>query len=78
MSKRHYRPIVVTWIATLLGVLLWWWSMRQFGVFGDLLKPALPLILAPALWKSWRWFHARHGDDRRDHERRHDKTREGS
>ena len=76
MSHRDLHPLTVTWAVTVLAVLLWWWAERHVGVWGSLLQPLLPLILIPALWRTWRWLHARRGDDRRDHERRTDKRRD--
>jgi hypothetical protein len=49
---------------------------RHVGVWASLLQPLLVVILIPALWRTWRWLHSRHGDDRRDHERRMDKRRD--
>jgi hypothetical protein len=47
----------------------WWWAVRNLAIWAELFKPLLPLILLPALWRSWRWLHTRR-KDRRDHERR--------
>lgn len=75
MSHRDLHPLLVPWAITLLAVLVWWWCVRHVGVWGSLLQPLLPLILVPALWRSWRWFHSRGDHDRRGHERRMDKRR---
>jgi hypothetical protein len=76
MSKRDVRPLLATWAATLFGVACWWWAVRHLTVWAELAKPLLPLIVLPALWRSWHWFHARRRDDRRDHERRLESRRE--
>ena len=76
MSHRDIHPLVVIWAATVLAVLLWWWGMRHVGVWASLLQPLLALILIPALWRSWRWLHARRGEDRRGHERRMENRRD--
>jgi hypothetical protein len=76
MAHRNFHPLVVVWAATVMAVLLWWWAMRHVGVWASLMQPLLPLIFVPALWRSWRWLHSRHGEDRRDHERRTDHRRD--
>ena len=78
MSHRNLHPLLVPWAFTLLTVLVWWWCVRHVGVWASLMQPLLPLILVPALWRSWRWIHSRGGHDRRDHERRMDKRRDDS
>lgn len=77
MSKRNTRPLLVTWIVTAAVVLVWWWLIRHIGIWSNLLVPAFPLLLLPALWRSWHWFHARRVDDRRDHDRRTERRRDG-
>jgi hypothetical protein len=53
----------------------WWWVVRNLAVWAELFKPLLPLILLPAIWRTWRWLHKRR-KDRRDHERRHANRRD--
>jgi hypothetical protein len=76
MSRRDLHPLVVPWAITLLTVLVWWWCVRHVGVWASLMQPLLPLILVPALWRSWRWIHSRGSQDRRGHERRLDNRRD--
>ena len=76
MARRDLHPLVVPWAATVVAVLVWWWCIRHVGVWASLLQPLLPLILVPALWRSWRWLHARRGGDRRDHDRRTEHRRD--
>ena len=70
MSHRDLHPLFVPWVSTVLAVLAWWWCVRHVGVWANLMQPLLPVILVPALWRSWRWVHSRGGADRRGHERR--------
>ena len=76
MAMRDVRPLLWTWAATLLGFAAWWWIVHNLTVWAELVKPFLVLLLAPALWRSWRWMHARR-KDRRDHDRRMANRRDG-
>lgn len=76
MAMRDFRPLLVTWAATLLAFGAWWWTVHHLAVWAELLKPLLPLVFLPAIWRSWRWMHARR-KDRRDHDRRMLNRREG-
>ena len=76
MSKRDSRPLLIIWAITAAAVLFWWYGIHHLAVWAELLKPLLPLLFVPALWRTWRWIHVRRRDDRRDHDRRHETRRE--
>jgi uncharacterized membrane protein (DUF106 family) len=76
MATRDFRPLLLTWVVTLTVLAVWWWAVHHMTIWAELMKPLLPLILIPALWRTWHWLHARRRGDRRDHERRLESRRE--
>lgn len=70
MPLRDARLLLLTWALTLAGVACWWWAVLHLTVWAELVKPLFPFVLAPALWRTWHWLHARRRNDRRDHDRR--------
>lgn len=66
---RRVTPLAAAWIATLLIVAFVWWLFRE-SVWAGLITPLIPLMFAPAVLVTWRWFRHRSREDRRGHERR--------
>jgi hypothetical protein len=74
---RSVRPLVISWIITLLleGLLLWVRSVQP--VMSEILKPGYVLAALPAALGTWHWFHRRSRHERRSGDRRHDSRRQG-
>jgi membrane protein implicated in regulation of membrane protease activity len=73
---RRPRQLLIVW-GTLLGLagLIYWFDL-QAPAFHYLLRPFYWIILAVALFMSWRWFRARSRKDRRAGDRRRSDRRE--
>jgi membrane protein implicated in regulation of membrane protease activity len=73
---RRPRQLLIVW-GTLLALagLLYWFEL-QAPAFHYLLRPFYWIILAVALFMSWRWFRARSRKDRRAGDRRRSDRRE--
>jgi membrane protein implicated in regulation of membrane protease activity len=67
---RRPRQLVVVWgVSILLAALIYWLDVTA-PVLHHLLQPFYWIILAVALYLSWRWLRARSRKDRRGGDRR--------
>jgi hypothetical protein len=73
---RRPRQLLVVW-ATLLALagLIYWFELSA-PAFRELLRPFYWIILAVALFMSWRWFRSRSRKERRGGDRRRSDRRE--
>jgi hypothetical protein len=75
---RRPRQLLIVW-GTLLGLagLIYWFEVSA-PAFHELLRPFYWIILAVALFMTWRWFRARSRKDRRGGDRRRSDRRDHS
>ncbi|HEX2693694.1 MAG TPA: hypothetical protein VHL12_06580 [Gemmatimonadaceae bacterium] len=73
---RRPRQLLIVWgILLALAGLIYWFELEA-PAFHYLLRPFYWIILAVALFMSWRWFRARSKKDRRGGDRRRSDRRE--
>ncbi|MFL5488451.1 MAG: hypothetical protein ACJ8AJ_08200 [Gemmatimonadaceae bacterium] len=73
---RRPRQLIVVWGASLLLMALIFWLDFSAPALHDLLKPFYWIILAVAVYLTWRWLRARSRKDRRGGDRRHSDRRD--
>jgi hypothetical protein len=70
---RHAGPLVTAWLVALALVAGLKYGEHVQPALGDLFVPIYTIIVAAAIFVTWRWFRARSGlraDDRRHFDRR--------
>jgi 4-hydroxybenzoate polyprenyltransferase len=67
---RRPRQLIVVWGFSVLLALLIWWLESQAPALHELVLPFYWIILAVALYFTWRWLRARSKKDRRGADRR--------
>ena len=67
---RRPRQLLVVWgVSIVLAGLIFWFEFTA-PVFHDLVKPIYWIVLAVAIFLTWRWLRARSRKDRRGGDRR--------
>ncbi len=75
---RRPRQLLVVWgVSIALAALIYWLEVSA-PVLRDLVQPFYWIILAVALYLSWRWLRARSRKDRRGRDRRRADRRDQS
>lgn len=78
MYGRRPRQLVLVWVVALLLIALIMWFETAAPVFHEILKPFYWIILAAALFLTYRWLRSRSNKDRRGRDRRRvDRREEG-
>jgi 4-hydroxybenzoate polyprenyltransferase len=67
---RRPRQLIVVWGFSVLLAVLIWWLESQAPALHELVLPFYWIILAVALYLTWRWLRARSKKDRRGADRR--------
>lgn len=75
---RRPRQLLLVWGVSLLLVALIYWFEVSAPVVHELVRPFYWIILAVAVFLSWRWFRSRSKKDRRGHDRRRADRRDTS
>ena len=75
---RRPRQLIVVWGFSILLALLIWWLETQAPALHELVVPFYWIILAVALYLTWRWLRARSQKDRRGMDRRRTERRDES
>ncbi|HEX3533842.1 MAG TPA: hypothetical protein VHT23_06450 [Gemmatimonadaceae bacterium] len=75
---RRPRQLLVVWGFSILLALLIWWLETQAPALHELVVPFYWIILAVALYLTWRWLRARSKKDRRGMDRRRTERRDES
>jgi len=75
---RRPRQLLVVWGVSILLIALIYWLEISAPALHDLLLPFYWIILAVALFLTWRWLRARSRKDRRGHDRRRADRRDQS
>lgn len=75
---RRPRQLIVVWGFSILLALLIWWLETQAPALHELVVPFYWIILAVALYLTWRWLRARSKKDRRGMDRRRTERRDES
>jgi membrane protein DedA with SNARE-associated domain len=75
---RRPRQLLVVWAILLVLTGLIYWFELSAPAFHELLRPFYWIILAVALFMTWRWFRARSRKDRRSGDRRRSDRRESN
>ncbi|HEY8832876.1 MAG TPA: hypothetical protein VIM21_10230 [Gemmatimonadaceae bacterium] len=73
---RRPRQLIVVWGFSILLALLIWWLETQAPALHELVLPFYWIILAAALYLTWRWLRARSKKDRRGADRRRAERRD--
>ena len=78
MYGRRPRQLVLVWVTALALIALIMWFETEAPVFHEILKPFYWIILAAALYFTYRWLRSRSNKDRRGRDRRRvDRREEG-
>jgi 4-hydroxybenzoate polyprenyltransferase len=67
---RRPRQLVLVWVTALALIALIMWFETAAPVFHEILKPFYWIILAAALFFTYRWLRSRSNKDRRGRDRR--------
>jgi membrane protein implicated in regulation of membrane protease activity len=73
---RRPRQLLVVWGASVLSIALIYWLETSAPALHDLLLPFYWIVLAVAVYLTWRWLRARSRKDRRGHDRRRSDRRD--
>ena len=77
--SRRPRQLFVVWGVSILLMGMIYWLEFSAPALHDLLMPFYWIILAVAVFLTWRWLRARSRKDRRGHDRRRaDRRNRGS
>jgi membrane protein implicated in regulation of membrane protease activity len=68
---RRPRQLIVVWGFSILLILLIKWLETQAPALHELVLPFYWIIVAVAIYLTWRWLRARSKKDRRGGDRRH-------
>jgi hypothetical protein len=68
---RRPRQLLVVWGVSITIVVLIYWLEINAPALHELLLPFYWIVLASALYATWRWLRARSRKDRRGGDRRH-------
>ncbi len=68
---RRPRQLIVVWGFSILLILSIKWLETQAPALHELVQPFYWIILAVAVFLTWRWLRARSKKDRRGGDRRH-------
>lgn len=73
---RRPRQLVLVWVTAVALIALIMWFETAAPVFHEILKPFYWIILAAALFLTYRWLRSRSNKDRRGRDRRRVDRRE--
>ena len=73
---RRPRQLLVVWGVSLLLMALIYWFEVSAPVVQELVQPFYWIILAVAVFLTWRWLRSRSKKDRRGHDRRRTERRD--
>jgi uncharacterized membrane protein len=74
-GRRPWQLLVV-WAASMLSIALIYWLEISAPALHDLLLPFYWIVLAVAVYLTWRWLRARSRKDRRGQDRRRSDRRD--
>ncbi len=73
---RRPRQLLVVWGVSVLSIVLIYWLETSAPALHDLLLPFYWIVLAVAVYLTWRWLRARSRKDRRGQDRRRSDRRD--
>jgi uncharacterized membrane protein len=73
---RRPRQLLVVWGASVLSLVMIYWLENSAPALHDLLLPFYWIVLAVAVYLTWRWLRARSRKDRRGKDRRRSDRRD--